>query len=147
MKTGFTARLQQLICAVLLFASASTHAQGMGDQLYQNLGAKAGIDKIVADFIPIIQADPRIARFFEKLDKPHFAGLLSDQICQMAGGPCKYEGKDMYIAHDEMGISMAHFNALAEDLQIAMEKNAVPSSVSNQLIAKLAPLQRAIVRK
>ncbi|MBI3230587.1 MAG: group 1 truncated hemoglobin [Burkholderiales bacterium] len=143
-------RLKQFACAVI-FASTclatQAQSQAAGDSLYQSLGQKEGIDKIVADFIPLIQADSRIARFFEKLDKPHFAGLLSAQLCQVAGGPCKYEGKDMYIAHDEMGVSLAHFNALAEDLQIAMEKNNISSSASNQLVAKLAPLQRAIVKK
>jgi hemoglobin len=36
---------------------------------------------------------------------------------------------------------------LAEDLQIAMEKNQIPSSISNKLVAKLAPMQRPIVSK
>ena len=53
----------------------------------------------------------------------------------------------MSDAHEGMGISNAHFNALAEDLQIAMENNHISSSISNKLVAKLAPMQRPIVSK
>jgi hemoglobin len=129
-----------LVCALVLAAPVRA-----GD-LFQELGGKSGIDKVVADFIPIVLADARINAFFEKTDTKHLAILLSEQFCQAAGGPCTYSGRDMVDAHDGMGVKLAHFNALAEDLQIAMENNGVPNSAANQLIAKLAPLQRAIVR-
>ena len=53
----------------------------------------------------------------------------------------------MSTAHQQMHITNAQFNALAEDLQIAMDKHGVASSVQNKLIAKLAPMQRAVVTK
>jgi hemoglobin len=150
MHTFFNTTIRQILCALVLIAGSAVSAQAQTtseNALYSGLGEKAGIDKIVADFIPLILADQRINQFFSKLDKPQFAALLADQFCELAGGPCKYQGRDMYTTHDGMGISNAHFNALAEDLQIAMEKNNIASSVSNKLIAKLAPMQRPIVSK
>ncbi len=149
MKTLFRTPLVQIIFALLATICISAQAQNMNtdDAVFQGLGAKAGIDKIVDDFIPIVLADKRISRFFEAMDKQEFAGLLSDQICELTGGPCKYKGKDMNDAHYGMNISNAHFNALAEDLQIAMERNNISSSVANKLVAKLAPMQRSIVSK
>ncbi len=147
---GFKNTTRQLVCILALLVGASFSAQAQSvkdDAIFQGLGAKAGIDQIVSDFIPIILADPRINAFFSKLDKQKFGALLSDQFCELAGGPCKYQGKDMYEAHEGMGISNAQFNALAEDLQIAMEKNNISSSIANQLVAKLAPMQRPIVSK
>ncbi|AZP13316.1 group I truncated hemoglobin [Undibacterium parvum] len=150
MHTFFNTTIRQLLCALALIAGSAVSAQAQTtseNTLYLGLGEKAGIDKIVADFIPLILADQRINQFFSKLDKAQFAALLADQFCELAGGPCKYQGRDMYTTHDGMGISNAHFNALAEDLQIAMEKNNIASSVSNKLVAKLAPMQRPIVSK
>jgi hemoglobin len=121
-------------------------AQAADDALFQQLGGKAGIDKIVADLLPIIKADPRINGFFQKTDMQKLGVLLGEQFCMLAGGPCTYTGRDMVASHDEMGVRSAHFAALAEDLQIAMENNKVASSASNQLVAKLAPMKRAIVR-
>lgn len=134
-----------------MIAATSVTAQAQStstdDSVFQSLGAKAGIDKIVEDFIPIILADQRIKRFFEQTDKKRLAAQLSDQFCELTGGPCQYKGKDMHEVHEGMNISNAHFNALAEDLQIAMEKNNISSSISNKLVAKLAPMQRPIVSK
>jgi truncated hemoglobin YjbI len=55
--------------------------------------------------------------------------------------------RDMHTVHIDFKINQAQFNALAEDLQIAMEQHDVPTSVSNKLIAKLAPMQRDIVTR
>lgn len=122
-------------------------AQAADDALFRELGGKPGIDKIVAGLVPLILADARINGFFQKTDMQKLSVLLGEQFCQLAGGPCTYSGRDMVAAHDEMGVKAAHFNALAEDLQIAMENSNIPSSVSNQLIAKLAPMKRAVVRQ
>nr|WP_315475786.1 group 1 truncated hemoglobin [uncultured Undibacterium sp.] len=135
--------------SLALCVSFSAQAQNMDkdDSIYQGLGKKEGITKIVNDFIPMILADQRIAHFFSKMKKEEFSELLVAQLCELAGGPCKYKGRDMYETHQGMEISNAHFNALAEDLQMAMEKNEIPSSISNKLVAKLAPMQRPIVSK
>ena len=134
---------------VALFTSFTVQAQNTDkdDSIYHGLGKTEGITKIVNDFVPLVLADQRINTFFAKMKKEEFSALLSAQICELAGGPCQYKGKDMYEAHEGMSISNAHFNALAEDLQIAMEMNQVPSSVANKLVAKLAPMQRPIVSK
>lgn len=151
MKSLFNINFNQFIGVALITLCASFSASAQqtekDDSIYQALGKTEGITKIVNDFIPLIQADSRIKVFFEKIKKEEFSALLVAQFCELAGGPCQYKGKDMYEAHDGMSISNAHFNALAEDLQIAMENNQVPSSVSNRLVAKLAPMQRPIVSK
>jgi len=151
MKSLFSFNFAQFIAATLIAMCASFSASAQpsekDDSIYLALGKTEGITKIVNDFIPIIQADVRIKVFFEKIKKEDFSALLVAQFCELTGGPCQYKGKDMYEAHEGMSISNAHFNALAEDLQIAMEMNQVPSSVSNRLVAKLAPMQRPIVSK
>lgn len=137
---------QRLIAIATIGVACALPAKAADDTLFRELGGQAGIDKIVADFLPIIQADPRINTFFQKTDMKQLGVLLGEQFCQLAGGPCTYSGRDMVASHEGMGVRSMHFMALAEDLQIAMEKNKVPASVANQLIAKLAPMKRAIVR-
>lgn len=130
------------------------------DATYQALGGKDGIKKIVDTFIPMVLADARIKHTFTDFDMQQLNVRLQEQFCEFAGGPCQYSGKyrdktmdgvgtvrDMASVHQDLKITNAQFNALTEDLQISMEQNHVPSSVSNKLIAKLAPMQRAIVTK
>jgi hemoglobin len=128
------------------------------DRVYQGLGGKEGIGRIVDTFIPLLLADARIKDNFADFDMEQLNVRLREQFCEFAGGPCKYTGKyrdktmdgvgterDMTTVHQDLKITNAMFNALTEDLQIAMERNHVPNSVANKLIAKLAPMQRVIV--
>ena len=137
-------RIVTFAIASLLALSTPSFAD---DSLYQGLGGKEGINKIVSTLIPLVLADDRIKASFDGVDLKNLAMRLEQQFCELAGGPCKYGGKDMVTIHDGLNITNAQFNALAEDLQIAMERNKVPSSVSNRLVAKLAPMQREIVTK
>ena len=145
-----------------LLASALALAQTpyTEDSTYRGLGGKEGIKKIVDTFVTLVLADPRIKDNFNDFDIPQLNKRLQEQFCEFAGGPCKYTGKyrdktmdgvgtvrDMKTVHQDLKITNAMFNALAEDLQIAMEQHKVPSSVALRLVAKLAPMQRAIVTK
>ena len=117
------------------------------DATFQGLGGKPGIKKIVDTLIPLVLADPRIKESFTDIDMKHLAMRLEEQFCALSGGPCTYRGKDMVEIHDGLNITRAQFNALTEDLQIAMERVGVPSRYQNKLVAKLAPMQRGIVTK
>ncbi|UUZ51565.1 group 1 truncated hemoglobin [Massilia sp. B-10] len=135
------------LLVTLACASLMTAAQAADDATFQGLGGKPGIKQIVATFLPLIQADPRIKESFTDIDMKNLALRLEEQFCVLSGGPCAYQGKDMKEIHDGLNITNAQFNALAEDLQIAMEKVGVPSRFQNKLVAKLAPMQRDIVTK
>lgn len=136
------ARYAMLLCACIAFGPALAD-----DTLFQALGGKEGIQKFTNEFVGIILEDPRIKESFKDTDMQRLALLLGEQFCDLAGGPCKYKGRDMKETHAKLGLNNANFNALAEDLQIAMERSGVPSSTSNKLVAKLAPMQRDVVTK
>jgi len=137
--------LVQLLCgaAVPLVAQAETEP----DSVYQAMGGGAGIKAIVGDFLQLVLADVRIKKTFLDADVEHLAMRLNEQFCELSGGPCKYGGKDMKTIHADLHITNAQFNALAEDLQLAMDKHGVPSREQNKLLAKLAPMQHSIVTK
>ena len=52
----------------------------------------------------------------------------------------------MRTAHAKLNLNTAEFNALAEDLYIALGKAGVPYRLQNRLVALLAPMQRQIVK-
>ncbi len=138
--------LAKLACVGLL-AGTVTVAMAQDDAMYQGLGGKPGIKKIVDNLLPMLLADPRIKESFVDIDMKNLAMRLEEQVCQLSGGPCKYGGKDMREIHDGLNITNAQFNALAENLQVAMDKAGVASRIQNKLMAKLAPMQREIVTK
>jgi hemoglobin len=151
-----TLTLLAALCALVL-AGVPAHAQSAASApmaamaapadaaLFNALGAKAGIDAIVGDFVPRLVADPRTAEFFKKTNQAHLKEMLALQFCVVAGGGCTYTGLPMTVAHKDMDISKGDFNALVEVLQASMDAQHVPFSTQNQLLARLAPMHREIV--
>lgn len=139
--------LSAIAAATLLALASLAPAHAADDATYRGLGGEKGIKNIVATLIPLIQADPRIMESFADSDMKQVGMHLEEQFCVVSGGPCVYKGKEMSDVHDGLNVTNAQFNALTEDLQVAMERNGVPSNVQNKLVAKLAPMQRAIVTK
>ena len=124
---------------------AQEGARVKDDSAFKAFGEKAGLVKIMDDFWIGLQNDKRIKSFFETTDPVRLKEQLVDQICEILQGPCVYKGAKMGGIHKEMGINREHFNALVEQLQIAMDKNKVPFAAQNKLLAVLAPMHRVIV--
>ena len=113
--------------------------------LYQALGEKPGITRLMDDFVNRVVKDPRIGGHFKDVKPAALKESLTDQICQLSGGPCKYEGADMKSAHADMDITKGHFNALVEVLQSAMDAQGIPFAQQNRLLALLAPMHRDVI--
>ena len=118
-----------------------------GDSVYKAFHEQAGIDRIIDDFVGRITTDPRISARFKDANLVRLRFELKAQVCYLTGGPCTYTGKDMKTAHAGMDLKNFDFNALAEDLQLAMDKERVSFPAQNRLLAKLALMQRAVVTK
>lgn len=132
--------------AGLLLASAAALAQTApaGDGLYRAWGGQAGIRAVMDDFVPRLAADPRTAGFFKGVDLEQLTARLTDQLCEQAGGPCRYTGKSMQQVHEGLGIHRRDFNALVEILQQSMEARGIPFGAQNAMLARLAPMHRDI---
>lgn len=115
-----------------------------GTETFQAFGGKEGLVKIMDDFMAGLVADPRTKPFFDNNKQDHIKAMLVEQMCELMNGGCKYPGRDMTSAHANMKVNREVFNALVEQFQLAMDKNNVPFSAQNKLLAKLAPMYRVI---
>jgi hemoglobin len=146
-------RVLTLTLAVTVAGSAHLVAQTAAKKtLYDSLGGRAAIVKVVDDFVSNCAADARINSFFAATAKDPkrlatFKTNLVDQICEASGGPCKYTGKDMKTAHAGMGISNTHFDALVEDLQKTLDKFKVAAADQKTLLGVLGPMRSQIVER
>jgi len=142
-----------IVLAISSLARPPASAQEAGGKsLYQRLGGKKGIKSVVNDFATRCAADQRISSYFAQTvaDPKRLADFkqkLADQICEAAGGPCKYTGKDMKSAHKGTGVTSDAFNYLVEDLAATLGKLKVGPNEQNELIGLLAPMKADIVEK
>lgn len=137
--------LKRLIVPLLLgMAMVLVGCQSMSGQadasLYQQLGEREGIADVVEDLLYLIVEDDRINQQFKGMDVAQFHHNLTDQLCELSGGPCSYTGREMRELHSDMAITDTQFNALAENLILAMEQNDIPTGAQNRLIKRLLPL-------
>jgi hemoglobin len=146
--TTAAARLAVTVAASVALASLPAHAQtkaAPNESAIAGFGGYAGLVKINLDLVARLKANPLIGSLFKDTDENRLAGLLSDQFCELLGGGCSYGGNDMQSTHQGMGIKTHHFNALAEELQRAMDAAGIAQSEQFRLIAKLAPMKRDMV--
>ncbi|WP_458129904.1 group I truncated hemoglobin [Pseudomonas sp. Z2-11] len=138
----------RIVLLVLIgLLSACTQPLSRDDSLYQDLGAQAGITRIVEGMLLNIAGDERIVERFRKIDIERLRDKLIEQFCLETGGPCIYTGDSMAESHKGQNISRSDFNALVEDLIAAMDEQRVPVPVQNRLIARLAPMRGEIIEK
>ncbi len=115
--------------------------------LFDAFGGEAGISRIVDDLVELSVNDPRISDIFAASDLLRLRRTLKEQFCYLLAGPCDYTGMDMASSHRDHGITNREFNALVENLQMAMSQQGVSFQAQNKLLAKLAPMQRDIVTR
>ena len=135
-------RISLLVALLLLSACASTRTSS----LYDDLGARPGIEALVETLLYRVSDDPRISHHFVDVNIVNLNDRLVEQFCVLSDGPCAYSGKSMAEAHKFVKISQADFNALVEDLMWAMDERGLPRTTQNRLLRRLAALQTDIVR-
>ena len=115
--------------------------------LYERLGGKPAIQAVVDDFVANVAADARINRYFAGANIARLKAQLVDQICEAAGGPCRYTGQSMRDAHRGMGVTSVAFDALVEDLVKSLDKFKVPQKEKGELLSVLGPMKQGIVER
>lgn len=129
-----------LITVGLILSGCQSHQNEPDNSLYLQLGERSGIADVVEDLLYLIVDDERINQQFKGMDVAQFYRNFTDQLCELSGGPCEYSGRKMRELHAAMGITDTQFNALAENLILAMEENHIPTAAQNRLIKRLLPM-------
>ena len=117
----------------------------MSRSLYERLGGKDAITAVVDDFVARCAADSRINGKFARTDIARLKANLVDQVCEAAGGPCTYAGRDMRTTHDGMAVTAGEFDALVGDLVATLDQFGVGEAEQAELLGALAPMRGDIV--
>jgi hemoglobin len=113
--------------------------------LYERLGGMESIAAVVEDFRDRVAKDDRINQKFAKTDLVRLKKMLIDQVCEAAGGPCKYTGRSMKEAHDGMRVTRGEFDALVQDLVATFNHFKVGKTEQDEILGVLGPLMPDIV--
>jgi len=131
---------------ILVFLCLSvTACSSPSKSLYQDIGGKETLSNIFGLAITRIYNDPKIGHYFKEVPKRHLRMQLTNQVCELIGGPCKYDGEKMTTSHKGLNITDAEFFLLVEYVQSAMRDIGLTAQQENLILQKLAPLKSQIV--
>ena len=128
----------------LLLTGCAQHHQHA--TLYERIGGQPTIEAVVENLLYRIADDEEIVSYFANSNIDLFAASLASQLCDVSDGPCQYEGPPMDRAHQTMGITDAHFNRVVEYLDAGMVEEGVPLAARNDMLGRLAPMYKDVMR-
>ncbi len=118
--------------------------------LYERLGGYDAIAAVTNDLMRRIVSDPRLAKYFAghgEDSKKRLRQMQVEMICQAAGGPCFYMGRDMKAVHKGMGISGTDWQVLVTHLVGVLDSFSVADAEQKEVLNLLNGIKDDIVEK
>lgn len=131
--------------ALTILCLSSAGAVAAGESLYARLGGAPGVQAIADTLIDRVAADPVMGPSFKDSKLDRIKRLLAEQICDLAGGPCRYSGDSMKEVHAGHHISEAQFYRMVDTLRAVLRERRVDQRSTNQLLRLLAPMKRDVI--
>jgi hemoglobin len=143
--------------ATLVAVSGAALAQQAPDSakpaLYDRLGGLKGIAVVVDDFIDrlvvnkTLNKNPAIDAGRKSAPAPYLKVQVSQLVCEVTGGPCKYSGRDMKSSHAHLNISETEWKVMAAEFKKSLDKYKVPAAEQKELFDIVATTKKDIVTR
>ena len=147
----------KIAIASMAFVMATTiapmaPAQQTGTKpLYERLGGLKGVTVVVDDFInrlvvnKTLNENPAINAGRKRSPAPYLKFQVSQLICELSGGPCKYTGQAMKESHAHLNISEKEWGVMAKEFQKSLDRFKVPAAEQKELFDMVGKTKADIV--
>jgi hemoglobin len=122
--------------------------------LYERLGGRPGINRVVDAFIDALHSNetlnrqnPKLAAAHSRVDLPDLKQKVADLICKMASGPCRYTGRSMKESHANLDITEADWAVASQDLVAVLNRLNIGRAEQEDLYALLGSTKPDIVTR
>ncbi|MFB9245403.1 group 1 truncated hemoglobin [Massilia antarctica] len=115
--------------------------------LFVRLGGMPGLTAVVDDFVSKVSVDPRSKRTFEGVNLTRLKASVVSHVCALSGGPCKYEGDPMALAHQGMAISKEELSVMGHYVDQALRRQGVAPEDREELESMLDKLGPEVLNK
>jgi hemoglobin len=150
-------KILKIVIASMAFVIATTIApiataqQEDTKPLYERLGGLKGITVVVDDFInrlvvnKQLNKNPAINAGRKSSPAPYLKFQVSQLICELSGGSCKYTGMAMKESHAHLNISEKEWDVMAKEFQKSLNKFKVPAAEQKELFDMVGKTKAGIV--
>ena len=128
-----------LVATAIVAPAALAQPAAVQPSLYDRLGGLKGITVVVDDFIDRLVANetlnknPAIDAGRKSSPAPYLKFQVSQMVCEVTGGPCKYTGKGMKETHSHLNITEQEWGVMAAEFQKSLDKFKVPAAEQKEL--------------
>lgn len=105
--------------------------------LYARLGGYDAVAAVAGNLLPRLSSDSALGRFWANRGEDGVRRekqLLIDFLCDRAGGPLFYTGRDMLLSHKGMNISASDWSAFIGHLEDTLDHFGVPDQERNEVL-------------
>jgi hemoglobin len=130
------------------FIGAATTVQTLGSAdmtIFDSIGGAPSVSVAVDKFYGQVLSDPQLAPYFAGVDLDRLKSHQRSFIAAAIGGPDIYRGRDMAVAHANLGITDPDFDAVVGHLVETLTELGVPNEIIAEIGGALAPLRSDIV--
>ncbi len=119
--------------------------------LYERLGGVFAIAAVVDEFIdrvmesPALNANPKVDEAHHRVPRAGFKYLVTEQLCEAAGGPQRYTGRNMRDSHAHLAITGPEWQAFLDILKRTLDKFQVPLPEQSEIFAIVQSTKADIV--
>jgi hemoglobin len=89
------------------------------------------IDRLVAN--AELNKNPAISQGRKSGPAPYLKFQVTQLVCEVTGGPCKYTGRGMKEAHAHLNITAKEWDVMAGDFKKSLDKYKVPAAEQKEL--------------
>jgi hemoglobin len=103
------------------------------------------IDRLVVN--ATLNKNPAINAGRTSSPPPYLKFQVSQLVCEVTGGPCKYTGESMKDAHLHLKISDGEWGVMAGDFKKSLDKFQVPAAEQQELFDIVGKTKADIVTR
>ncbi len=113
--------------------------------LWDRLGGHPVVQRVVDDLLGEVATDPLLRPRFIGQNLRSLTARVVEYLCEQSGGPCRYQGRDLRVAHIGMSITAAEWEGFMAGARRAVERNGVPRVEGAELLALIQSTRNDIV--
>ncbi len=129
-----------LLTGVHVVIAQSSEAQEQ-PSLYDRLGGLMPLSVVVNDFMDAVVPDvflnqnPAIAEARVRVPTPYLKYQVTAMMCEVTGGPCVYNGRNMKDAHAHLNITEPEWDRMVTLFKNTLVEHEVPEQETAELLS------------
>ena len=119
--------------------------------LYDRIGGVNAISMVVDRFSdevvknPKLNVNPALKKWNQSGKLPGLKFMRTLWLCQVAGGPFQYTGKDLHEAHKHLHITSEEFDEVGAEIARALDYFHVPEREKQEVLAAIVANKPEVV--